>query len=299
MILVLPMRTQFASFKPIFQILLSAVIVGFFVTLSPTPEAQAQGLVTVCNMGTNCSACDLADLANNVIQWLIGIMFLLFAIITVVAGFGLVTSNGNTSALQDAKKKLTNGIIGIVIVLAAWLLVDTMMRGLLGNNGEIEGFGPWSQIQCGTQAPTTINTGLYEAVSYLPPQVGVSPGVPPTLNPGGAGACIIRAESTCGARNISTTDRMRFDNRPFSFGAMQINITVHRLVGCGSSGQTLNCPAAFSGRNYAARVTNESLYNECAAAAQNLTCNLTNGRIIRQARGSWADWSTARGCGLI
>jgi len=145
--------------------LFAVVFIGIFFLVPITSAQEAQGLVAVCE-GRECSACDLADLANNVIKWLIGIMFLLFAVLTVVAGFGLVTSNGNTGALQDAKKKLTNGIIGIVIVLAAWLLVDTMMRALIGNNGEIRGYGPWSEIACGEQVITEINTDLYPEVYY-------------------------------------------------------------------------------------------------------------------------------------
>ncbi len=51
--------------------------------------------------------------------------------------------------------------------MAAWLLVDTMMRGLIGNNGTIEGYGPWSQIECGTQAPTGINETLFAEINYV------------------------------------------------------------------------------------------------------------------------------------
>lgn len=115
-----------------------------------------------------------------------------------------------------------------------------------------------------------------------------------------AAQCIISKESNCGANPLSQTDVLRNEgNRPFSFGAMQINITVHTLQGCGPGGSTLNCPAAFSGRNYDALIVDEALYNACASAAQDLSCNLRNGRIIRDNRGSWADWSTAAACGLL
>lgn len=61
----------------------------------------------------------------------------------VVAGFNLVTSGGNRSKLDDAKKKLSNALIGILIMFAAWLLVDTLMKATLDQS-----FGPWNQISC-------------------------------------------------------------------------------------------------------------------------------------------------------
>lgn len=77
------------------------------------------------------------------------IMFMVFAVIAVVAGFGMVTSGGNPSSLQAAKDKFKNAFIGLIIVLAAFLLVDTVMRTLLkGGAGEVSGYGPWSKVQC-------------------------------------------------------------------------------------------------------------------------------------------------------
>jgi hypothetical protein len=113
----------------------------------------------------------------------------------------------------------------------------------------------------------------------------------------GNAQCIIRAESTCGAANISSTDVMR-DGRAFSFGPMQINLTVHELLNCPGEPAVLDCKAAFSGNSYSAVVINEPLYQQCARAAQNVDCNLLNGARIR-ARDGWRPWSTARGCGLI
>lgn len=118
--------------------------------LFPLASVEAQGFLT-CD-GVDCSACNLVDTANIVIKWLFGIIFMIFAVMMMIAGFKLVTSGGNTSALEDAKSKFTNAIVGLIIVMAAWLLVDTIMRGLLkGGTGEIENYGPWADVQCQTQ----------------------------------------------------------------------------------------------------------------------------------------------------
>ena len=110
----------------------------------------AGGLVP-CS-GTDCTTCDVISLGNNVVQWLIGILFVIFALLAAYAGFELVTSGGNPAAKTSAKKKLTNAIIGFIIVLAAWLIVDTFMRTLLsGTGGKINGKF-WYEIECASQA---------------------------------------------------------------------------------------------------------------------------------------------------
>jgi hypothetical protein len=99
--------------------------------------------------GLDCNACHFVEMGNTILVWLIGIMFIVFAVILAAAGWGLVTSAGNQTALSDAKSKFTNAFIGLFIVLGAWLLVDTIMQGLLDSgDGTITGYGPWSEIEC-------------------------------------------------------------------------------------------------------------------------------------------------------
>lgn len=112
--------------------------------------------------GNSCRVCDLVSLINLIVKFFFGLVGLIFAILLMVSGFGLVTSGGNTSAVSAAKSKFQNAIIGLIIVMAAWLIVDTVMRGLLqGGTGEISGFGPWSEVECAEQntAVQAIPTG--------------------------------------------------------------------------------------------------------------------------------------------
>jgi hypothetical protein len=159
--------------------------------------AQAQvGLVPtdLCD-GPTCSACHIVELINRLIKWLIGIVILLFAVLAVWAGFGLVTSGGNPSALSDAKSRFTNAFIGFLIVLAAWLLVDTLMRGIVsGTDGNIKGYGPWSQVQCFSQSEVGIDPGKLDITINDAPESGTDvfigpglggPGGPVTLSPSG------------------------------------------------------------------------------------------------------------------
>jgi hypothetical protein len=106
--------------------------------------------------GPDCSACNLVNLANGLIGWLIGFLFIIFAVILAYAGFGLVTSGGNHHELDEAKNRFVNALIGLLIVLSAWLIVDTIMRGLVGRegsegqipNGQVTGWLYWSTVEC-------------------------------------------------------------------------------------------------------------------------------------------------------
>jgi hypothetical protein len=97
-----------------------------------------------------CNSCHLVILANTIVKWVIGITFLIFAGMGVYTGVRMVTSGGNAHAKEDAKEMFTNLIIGLLIILGAWLMIDTLLRFVLkgGENGEIDGYGPWSQVKC-------------------------------------------------------------------------------------------------------------------------------------------------------
>lgn len=117
--------------------------------------AGAQNFVP-CS-GASCSSCHVVQMANSIIVYLIGMMFVIFAVMMVWAGFGMITSGGSPDAHKSAKNKLMNSFIGLIIVLVGWILVDTVMRGLLkGGEGIINGFGPWSEVKCDAQTVSRI-----------------------------------------------------------------------------------------------------------------------------------------------
>lgn len=122
--------------------------------------ASAAGLVPCGGPSEpTCNTCHVAELLNNVLAWLVGILSIVFTIIFVVSGIRLVISAGSVSEKEAAKKMIMNAFIGFVIVLAGWLLVDLGMKALLtGGAGEINSPapGPWNTIQCSTQTPTQI-----------------------------------------------------------------------------------------------------------------------------------------------
>lgn len=116
-----------------------------FVLLPEMVFAQAGGLVT-CS-GPDCNICSFVAMINGLINWLFSFLVLAAVLALVIAGFRLVVSAGNEAAWTKAKEMVTNITIGFVIVLSAWLIVDTMMKAFIAPDS---GFGMWNEIPAGS-----------------------------------------------------------------------------------------------------------------------------------------------------
>ena len=114
---------------------------------------QAAGLVPCGGAPPElpCQSCNVVQLENNIVGWLVMILGILAAIVIVYAGVKLVTSGGNQHAMEEAKSMINNIIIGYLIVLAAWLGIDYGLKALL-NTGT---FGVWNEVQCLDQRVAT------------------------------------------------------------------------------------------------------------------------------------------------
>ena len=147
----------------VFLIAFAVLFVSQFLVLAPSAFAAdapaSLSSLAQCS-GPDCSACNLVYLANGLIKWLIGMAFLLFAVLFCIAGVRMVMSGGNSHTVEEAKGSFINAIIGLIIILAAWLIVDTLIRTLVGTPGHegqlttagsASGWLYWSEVQCQVQ----------------------------------------------------------------------------------------------------------------------------------------------------
>ena len=96
-----------------------------------------------CNGVGGCqSICDLTTVAQNVLNTGIYIAVFLSAVLFAWAGFLYLTSVAG-SEISRAKSVFVDVAIGLVIILAGWLVVDTLMKTLVDQSG---GFGPWNKV---------------------------------------------------------------------------------------------------------------------------------------------------------
>lgn len=90
---------------------------------------QAAGLVPCGGPGEEmCNTNFAVSFANGLISYLITLLGVIAVIVLVYSGFKMVLSAGNESEWKAAKERFTNIVIGIVIILAAWLVVDTVLK---------------------------------------------------------------------------------------------------------------------------------------------------------------------------
>src|SRR3989344_5117404 len=118
-----------------FRTLLPLTVLFAFLFSTAAFAATPSGLV-VCGNGTNATECNFTDLVNQV-QTVIN--FLIFriasplaAIMFAYAGFLYVTNGGNESQIKQAHDIFLNVLLGIVIVLAAWLVMSFILTFFLG-----------------------------------------------------------------------------------------------------------------------------------------------------------------------
>lgn len=76
--------------------------------------------------------------ATNTIELIIEILLAIVGLISVlfliIGGFRYVTSGGNEETTESAKKTITNSIIGIIIVILAFVIVRVITNALISRN---------------------------------------------------------------------------------------------------------------------------------------------------------------------
>ena len=108
----------------------------FFLFLSFVPVLAA-GLVPCGDTPDDpCTFNDFFAMVNTVINFVLYQIVPPIAIITIViAAINLMTSSGDPSKLEQAKKTLIWIIIGLAVVYGAWTLVTGFVKALGGNTG--------------------------------------------------------------------------------------------------------------------------------------------------------------------
>ena len=74
---------------------------------------------------------DLGPILQNVINWILGIAGLLAVLMLVIGGVRYVISAGNPTQTEGAKKTIIYALVGIVVIILAYVLVNTVI-GLFG-----------------------------------------------------------------------------------------------------------------------------------------------------------------------
>ncbi|MBP9710876.1 MAG: hypothetical protein KBD50_01275 [Candidatus Pacebacteria bacterium] len=177
-----------------------------------TVDAQSYSPLVQCGVddGGNgpitCDLCDLGKLMQNIINFLlVGIVVPLAAVMFAYAGVLYFTGGSNPGRITRAHKIFKNVLIGFLIAISGWLVVNTIMT-VVFSKSFFDG-GKWFELQCvetirnksdgdvrlaGTNFNDLINTILPEAEApeYVRPEtpqnvVGYDSAGNPLVCPGG------------------------------------------------------------------------------------------------------------------
>jgi hypothetical protein len=125
-----------------FKIAFIIFYILFFI-LIPLNMTQA-GLVP-CGPGTaepECRWNHFYVLFKKIIDFAIyNLVFPISAVMIVVGGIMIMTAGDSSGRVTTGKEIITAAVVGLLIALLSWLIIDTIMKIL--TNGRL---GPWNQL---------------------------------------------------------------------------------------------------------------------------------------------------------
>lgn len=128
----------------------------FLIILFVTP-VFADGLVQCGGPDEDlCTICDIPVVISNLITFVIkDVVFPLALVMVIVGGFMILTAGPSPTRIETGKKILTNTLIGVLIILFSWIIVNFIFLIMTGQGGfnDIRGaLMPWNALQSGTCA---------------------------------------------------------------------------------------------------------------------------------------------------
>ncbi len=155
------------------------------VTLLVLPGGIAYGaIVPQCPLA-GCRLCDVVTLANNIISFAIQMSIIIAVLSIVIVGFKSVVSG--ESGAHELQHTVTNIVIGIVIMLSGWLIVDTILKVLVGGR-----IGPWHSVEC-LNTPVAQRADVITSPGVIAVETGAVSGVAGSQCPPGNTACSVSA----------------------------------------------------------------------------------------------------------
>jgi len=84
--------------------------------------------------GLNCTTTSLTGLITLVINWMLALAGLIAVLFLIIGGFWYITSAGNEETAEKGKNTAINAIIGIVIIILSYVIVN-VVANFVGNPG--------------------------------------------------------------------------------------------------------------------------------------------------------------------
>lgn len=107
---------------------IAAIVLTFVFALSPVALAQ---FTTPTSTGTNLpNDTSLTGFIMKIINIALAVAGLIAVLFLIIGGFRYITSAGNEESAEQAKKIITNSIIGIVVIILSFVIVRVISNAL-------------------------------------------------------------------------------------------------------------------------------------------------------------------------
>lgn len=111
--------------------------VGFLLVLIPVSVLAQTDLPTLGGLGSSFGGLTLTQLIVRILQIFFGIVGVIFLGLLLYAGFLWMTSQGEVEKITKAKKMITAGVIGMVLIFSAFGIASFLYNALGGGGGAV------------------------------------------------------------------------------------------------------------------------------------------------------------------
>lgn len=89
--------------------------------------------------GLRCTETSVPQIFRTIINWALGIAFGVAVIFLIIGGFRYITAGGNEESVEKGKSSVINALIGIVIIVLSYVIVNVVANLVTGNNSALGG----------------------------------------------------------------------------------------------------------------------------------------------------------------
>lgn len=119
------------------KILSGIFLLTFLFLLIPPVLAADTGIVPCGHDGKACTLCDLIVGFKKLFDYGITTIIIICLVCATFAGVMYIVSSGNESGMESAKAFLRGSLIGLAIVLCAWVIVNTVITVLMPTQDDL------------------------------------------------------------------------------------------------------------------------------------------------------------------
>ena len=114
------------------KLLTNAYKLAYLAPLALASQVHAAPSIEFPTSFADFSTQDVKATIQNIVRIIVGFLGIIVIIIILAGGFKWLTSGGNEDKIAEAKKLISAGVVGLVVVLAAYAIANFVVNSLQG-----------------------------------------------------------------------------------------------------------------------------------------------------------------------